>query len=227
MITCEGENVMDVTDREEFLIRQMRLADGNFHLLKENDVRAINVMGPAGCGKTTIIEQLVERLISCGLAVGAIATAATGDTDHQRFLTCGAQSVNVQTGEEGYLDAISLSHALTGLDLGTIDVLFIENVPGIISPVDYPLGTDEELVVIPLTAGNGVVQSYPRIFTQTDLLVINKIDLASALNVTPKAISTEYAQVNPHGKAVFTDAHRGNGIAKLLEALGFNCNTKW
>ncbi len=218
---------MDVTDREELLIRQMRFADGNYHLLKENGVRAINVMGPVGCGKTTIIEQLIERLISCGLRVGAIATAAAGDTDHQRFLTCGAQSVNVQTGEDGCLDAISISSALPSLDLGAIDVLFIENVPGIISPVDFPLGTDDELVVIPLTAGNGVVRSYPRIFTQTDLLVINKIDLASALNVSPETIATEYAQVNPQGKAMFTDARRGSGIVDLLEALGFDCNAKW
>jgi len=218
---------MDVTDREELLIRQMRLADGNYHLLKENGVRAINLMGPVGCGKTTIIEQLIERLVSCGLGVGAIATAAAGDTDHQRFLTCGAQSVNVQTGEDGCLDAYGLSRALLNLDLGTIDVLFIENVPGIISPVDFPLGTDDELVVIPLTAGNGVVRSYPRIFTQIDLLVINKVDLASALNVSPEAIAAEYYLVNPQGKAVLTDAHRGSGIADLLEALGFDCNAKW
>lgn len=223
----EGENVMDVTDHEELLIRQMRFADANFNLLKENGVRAINVMGTAGCGKTTIIEQLIERLISCGLRVGAIATAAAGDTDHQRFLTCGAQSANISTSDDGYLDAFALNSALSSFDLDAIDVLFIENVPGIISPVDYPLGTGEELVIIPLTAGNGVVQSYPRIFAQTDLLVINKIDLASVLNVAPEVISTEYAQVNPHGKAVFTDAHRGSGIAELLKTLGFNCNTKW
>jgi len=57
--------------------------------------------------------------------------------------------------------------------------------------------------------------------------VINKIDLASALNVSPETIATEYAQVNPQGKAMFTDARRGSGIVDLLEALGFDCNAKW
>ena len=227
MITCEGENVMDVTDREELLVRQMRFADANYHLLKENAVRAINVMGPVGCGKTTIIEQLIERLISCGLAVGAIATAAAGDTDYQRFLTSGAHSANINTGESGYLDAISLGRALLDLDLAAIDVLFIENVPGIISPVDYPLGTSEEIVVLPLTAGSGVVRGYPRIFAQTDLLVINKIDLTSVLGTSTKTIVSEYASVNPQGRAILIDAPRGNGISKLIEVLGFDCNKKW
>ena len=218
---------MDVTDREELLVRQMRFADANFHLLKENGVHSINVMGPVGCGKTTIIEQLIERLISCGLAVGAIATAAGGDTDYQRFLTSGARSANINTGENGYINAISLSSALSSLDLGAIDVLFIENVPGIISLVDYPLGTSEEIVILPLTAGNGVVQSYPRIFTQTDILVINKIDLTSALSTAPETIAAEYARLNPQGRAIMTDAHRGSGVNNLLQALGFDCNKKW
>lgn len=218
---------MDVMDREELLIRQMRYADANFHLLKENGVRSINVMGPAGCGKTTLIEQLIERLIACGMAVGAVATAAAGDTDHQRFLTCGAQSVNAFTGDNGCLDATSLNRALKELDLGAIDVLLIENVPGIITPIDYPLGTDEDIVVIPLTAGSGVVRGYPRIFTQTDILVMNKVDLASVLNTSTKTITAEYASVNQHGRTVLVDAHRGNGISKLIETLGFDCNKKW
>jgi len=223
----EGETVMDVTDHEELLVRQIRHADANFHLLKANGVRSINVMGPVGCGKTTLMERLIERLITCGLVVGAIATAATGDTDFQRFLTSGAICANINTGGSGYLDAVSLSRALSDLDLAAIDVLFIENLPGIISPVDYPLGTSEEIVVLPLTAGSGVVSSYPRIFAQTDLLIINKIDLASVLSTSPKTIAAEYASVNPQGRSILTDALRGNGISKLIETLGFDCDGKW
>jgi len=218
---------MGAIDREELLIRQIRHADANFHVLKANGVRSINVMGPVGCGKTTLIEQLIERLITCGLAVGAIATAAVGDTDYQRFLTSGAICANINTGESGYLDAVSLSRALSDLDLAAIDVLFIENLPGIISPLDYPLGTSEEIVVLPLTAGSGVVRGYPRIFAQTDLLVINKIDLASALNTAPETIASEYAQVNPQGRAIMMNAIRGRGMSDLLGALGFDCNKKW
>jgi hydrogenase nickel incorporation protein HypB len=204
----------------------MRLADANFRLLKENSVHAVNVMGPVGSGRTTIIEKLIEQLIYRKFTVGTIATASTGDTDHQRFVTCGAHSVNVNIGEEGYLDAQALGKALSGLDLSAIDVLFVENAPGIISPLDYPLGTSQEIVVLPLTAGNGVVQSYPRIFAQTDLLVINKIDLESITKIDPKMLAAEYSLINPQGKAIFTDARRGSGISNLIKQLGFTCN-KW
>jgi hydrogenase nickel incorporation protein HypB len=218
---------MDVTIHEEIIVRQMRLADANFRLLRENQVRAINMMGPIGSGRTTIIEKLIERLVYCGLAVGTVASAAAGDTDHQRFLTCGAQSVNINVGEEGCLDALAFSKALPSLNLSDIDVLLVENAPGIISPLDYPLGTSEEIVVLPLTAGNNVMQSYPRIFSQTDLLVINKVDLESTVNIDPKTLAAEYSRVNPQGKVVFTDARRGSGLGDLIKQLGFACDRKW
>ncbi len=222
-----GGKVMDVAVNEEILVRQMRLADANFRLLRENGVHAVSVMGPVGSGRTTTIEQLIERLIYCGLTVGAIATAAAGDTDFQRFVTCGARSVNVDVGKEGYLDALALSKALSDLDLNALDVLFVENVPGVICPLDYPLGTSQEMVILPLTAGNGVLQSYPRIFSQTDLLVINKIDLESVVNIDPKTLAAEYSRVNPQGEVILTDARRGSGISNLIKALGFACDNKW
>ncbi len=212
---------------DDLLARQLKLADDNYRLLKERRVRAINVMGPVGSGKTSLIARLIERLIPCGIKVGAIAAAAVGDEDHRRFLETGAQSINLRTGEDGHIDAPGLNGALLGLDLTSIDVLFVENVPGIISPVDYPLGTDDEFVVIAAPAGGGAVRKYPRIFTQTDLLVVNKIDLAAAAAVKTEAVSDDYIRINPHGKIVLTDAKHGSGIDDLLAALGFECDAKW
>jgi len=218
---------MSVMPREEVLAQQVKLADANFRLLKESNVRAFNIMGPAGSGKTTVIEKLIERLIYCDLSVGTVATAQSGDTDHQRFVTCGAQSVNVDLGEQAYLDALALSRALSDFDLNAIDVLLVENVPGIISMLDFPLGTTEEIAVLPLTAGNAVIQSYPRIFSQTDLLVINKVDLQSIVNIDPEMLATEYARINPQGRIIRTDARRGNGIDDLVKELGYTCEGRW
>ncbi len=220
---------MEITqyNTDDVLARQLKLADENYRLLKTRQVRAINVMGPVGVGKTSLIVRLIERFIPCGVKVAAIAAAAVGDEDHQRFLETGARSINLTTGEDGHIDATGLNRALLALDLAGINVLFVENVPGIISPVDYPLGTGDEIVVIAATSGGGAMRKYPRIFTQTDLVVVNKIDLAAATGVKTETMSADYARINPHGRIVFADAKHGSGIDELLAALGFECDSKW
>jgi Ni2+-binding GTPase involved in maturation of urease and hydrogenase len=58
--------------------------------------------------------------------------------------------------------------------------------------------------------------------------VINKIDLASAVGVDPQTLVRDYAKVNPHGRAILTDARHNRGIDELLRALGIECtNTQW
>jgi hydrogenase nickel incorporation protein HypB len=182
-------------------------------------VIAVSVMGAIGSGKTSLIERLIERLQNRGLGVGTIAADSAGDDDHQRFLARGASSVNLNTQDDCHLDAHVVDHALGRLPLDTLDVLFIENVGNLICPADFPLGTSREMVVISTTEGDDMVRKHPKIFAQTDVLVLNKIDLAQAVGVDPDRVVADYARINPHGKVVLTDARHEIGIDELLDAL--------
>jgi hydrogenase nickel incorporation protein HypB len=213
---------------EDILSAQLALAEANYRLLKESGVRAISVMGAIGSGKTSLIERIIDRAKPCGIAVATIAADSAGDDDHRRFLSRGAHSVNLNTEDDCHLDAHRVSHVLESIPLHEIDVLFIENVGNLICPADFPLGTDVELVVISVTEGDDMVRKHPKIFSQTDLVVINKVDLASAVGVDPQILVADYAKVNPHGKAILTDARHNRGITELLHALRIECtNTQW
>ena len=213
---------------EDILSAQLALAEANYRLLKESGVRAISVMGAIGSGKTSLIERIIDRTKPCGIAVATIAADSAGDDDHRRFLSRGAHSVNLNTEDDCHLDAHRVSHVLESIPLHEIDVLFIENVGNLICPADFPLGTDVELVVISVTEGDDMVRKHPKIFSQTDLVVINKVDLASAVGVDPQILVADYAKVNPHGKAILTDARHNRGITELLHALRIECtNTQW
>jgi len=213
---------------EEILARQLKLAEANYHKLKEKGVRAISVLGAIGSGKTTLIERLILRVFACGLSAGAIAADSAGDDDHKRFLACRAPSVNVNTQDDCHLDAHTVAHALEDLPLDTLDLLFIENVGNLICPADFPLGTETEIVVISVTEGDDMVRKHPKIFAQTDTVVINKADLADAVGVDPERIVSDYAKVNPHGRAILAAALHERGIDELMRALDLECtSTLW
>ncbi|MFC2079012.1 hydrogenase nickel incorporation protein HypB [Candidatus Bipolaricaulota bacterium] len=211
----------------DILKRQLELAEANRRLLEEKAVNAVSVMGAIGSGKTSLIEQMIDRLAGDGLRVGTIAADSAGDDDHQRFLARGADSINLNTQDDCHLDAHTVEHAMTKLPLDKLDILFIENVGNLICPADFPLGTAKDVVVISTTEGDDMVRKHPKIFAQSDILVLNKVDLADAVGVSPDRIVSDYARINPHGKAVLTDARHELGIDNLLEALGLVCtNTR-
>ncbi len=205
---------------EDVFKRQLELAARNHKLLRERGVRAFNVMGAIGSGKTLLILRLAERLREKGLRVGAIAGDVAGDDDYQRFVGAGLVAANLNTGDECHLDAHRVGHALETFPLGEVDVLFIENVGNLVCPADFPLGTEGELVVISVTEGDDMVRKHPKIFAQTDVLAVNKVDLAGFVGVDPMALVDDYRALNPHGKVVLTDAKSGRGVDELLAALG-------
>jgi len=208
---------------KDVLKRQLELAEANRRLLEKEKVVAISVMGAIGSGKTSLIERMIDQLTGQGFQVGTIAADSAGDDDHQRFLSHGAYSVNLNTQDDCHLDAHTVDHAMGHLPLDKLDILFIENVGNLICPAEFPLGTANEVVVISTTEGDDMVRKHPKIFAQTDILVLNKIDLADAVGVDPQRIIGDYSRINPHGRAVLTDARHQTGIDDLLEALGFEC----
>ena len=208
---------------EDILKKQLELAESNRQLLNDSQVTAVSIMGAIGSGKTSLIERMIDRLTEQGLTVGTVAADSAGDDDHQRFLSHGATSINLNTQDDCHLDAHRVSHAMEHLHINNLDVLFIENVGNLICPADFPLGAAKEVVVISTTEGDDMVRKHPKIFAQTDILVLNKVDLADAVGVDPERIMADYARINPHGQALRTDARHNSGIDGLLEALGFRC----
>lgn len=59
----------------------------------------------------------------------------------------------------------------------------------------------------------------PKIFAQTDLVVVNKADLAELVGVDPEGIMDDYRKINPHGAILLTAARRGEGISALIEEM--------
>ncbi len=210
--------VCDVDMEKNILEENERLARKNAELFKKNGVRAFNILGAIGSGKTTVIEQISERLD--GKKVGAIAGDLTGEDDHLRFKAKGLDSVAINTGKDCHLDAHYVSHALEDISIEELDYLFIENVGNLICPVDFPLGTEQEVVIISVTEGDDMIRKHPLIFSQSDITVVNKVDLADMMDVDISVIEDDFKKVNPHGTLIKMNAKKGEGIEELMSELG-------
>lgn len=213
--------ITEVDMEKNILEENERIADENRELFDENGVRAFNILGAIGSGKTTLIERLKEGMKDH--KVGAVAGDLSGNDDRDRFKEKDMSAVSINTGKDCHLDAHYVSHALEHLedvvDLGVLDFLFIENVGNLICPVDFPLGTEKELVVISVTEGDDMIRKHPLIFSRSDLTVLNKVDLADAMDVDLEVIEEDYNEVNPHGTLIKTDAKKGEGIEKVADFL--------
>lgn len=210
---------VDILMEKDITEANRRIAEGNRKILAEQGIRAFDVLGSIGSGKTTLIEKLNVLLREKGIRSGAIAGDVAGDDDYRRFRQNDMPAVNINTGKECHLDAHLVEHAIEKLPLNHIDILFIENVGNLVCPVDFLLGSEKRIVVISATEGEDMVRKHPLIFANCDLAVLNKIDLAGYVDVNPKNIVNDFRKIRPHKKMFLTDAKHSEGLKELMKEL--------
>jgi len=196
-----------------------RLADANAAHLQDHGVRAFDLLGAIGSGKTSLIERLVPLIRERGLRAGAIAGDVYGDDDFQRIVALGIPAYNANTGKECHLDAHLVEHALEQMPLDDIDILFIENVGNMVCPTDFRLGAEKRIVVVSSTEGDDVVNKHPMMFRGGDIGVINKIDLAPFVGANLDRMESDIRRYNPGMKVFRTNLKTGGGLEGLLDTI--------
>ena len=197
-----------------------RIAHDNHHLLTEHKIRSVDMMGSIGSGKTSLIIKIAEKLSKKGIRVGAIAGDVTGDDDFRRMKAAGISVVNCNTGHECHLDANMVKKVLKKMDLGSVDVLFIENVGNLVCPADFPLGADLRVVVISTTEGDDMVRKHPDIFLHSDIAVINKVDIAEYVDVDVDIVKNDYSKLTGGVlKMMGCSVKKDVGVNELIDAM--------
>jgi len=211
-VTLEIEPGMDILEVNK------QLAQKNKELLQEHNVKAIDIMGSIGAGKTSLIEKLVQSLKQ-KYRIAVFKGDLTTTIDAERIGRHGVQVLTINTGRECHLDANVVARAVERISLEDIDLLFIENVGNLICPAEFPLGTEKRVVVVSVTEGPYMVIKHPFTFMTADVMVINKKDLAEIMKIDTEQLKKQAKEIKPDVKVAVTNALSGEGIEELIKAL--------
>lgn len=211
-VTLEIEPGMDILEVNKQLARK------NMELLQKHNVKAIDIMGSIGAGKTSLIEKLVQALKQ-KYRIAVFKGDLTTTIDAERIGRHGVQVVTINTGRECHLDANVVARAVERISLEDIDLLFIENVGNLICPAEFPLGTEKRVVVVSVTEGPYMVVKHPFTFMNADVTVINKKDLAEIMKIDTEQLKKQVKEIKPDVKVAVTNALSGEGVEELIKAL--------
>jgi hydrogenase nickel incorporation protein HypB len=167
-----GKRVLSVNDEAAAVLRQ-RFA--------EQGVLVLNLLSSPGSGKTSLLERTAAALrdtVRMAVIEGDLQT----DRDAERVRRAGVQAVQINTDGGCHLSAEMVAGVLAQIELGALDVLFIENVGNLVCPAAFDLGEDAAVLLFSVTEGDDKPAKYPTAFLKADVVVVNKADLIHYTN---------------------------------------------
>ena len=217
-IEAAPDEIYDIELEQSLLAANARLADDNRALLDRHGIVAVDVMGAIGSGKTTLIGRLVERLKG-QLGVAVLNGDATTSTDADLIAGQNVPVVQIATVNGCHLDANLVGKALRKIDLEKLQLILIENIGNLICPAEFPLGSKARIVVVSVTEGQYMVRKHPHMFLGADLVVVNKVDLAAAMEVSVDDLRADVHKLKPNLKVIPTSCKSGVGLEELTASL--------
>ncbi|MFW9926397.1 MAG: hydrogenase nickel incorporation protein HypB [Candidatus Thorarchaeota archaeon] len=216
----DDQKTIEIDIRKDLFGANEDAAALNTALFNQYRINVIDIMGSVGTGKTQLIEALCDRLRETYrilMLAGDLATTIDAD----RVASHGVDTVQINTGTACHLDARMIRVALRDVDLSKYQAIFIENVGNLICPAGYPLGAAKKVVVVSITEGPYMIRKHPLTVKHADVIVINKIDLAEALEFDIDALESDIHEVDAKMPVFRVSSKTGEGIDELINGFGF------
>ena len=208
--------IADVEVAKNIMDANKKLAHKNLHKLEDNGIFCVDFVGAIGSGKTTLVEEIIDNT---DYKIGVLAGDVISKFDAGRIEKHNVPVVGLNTGKECHLDAHLVGHGLADLPLDDLDMVIIENVGNLICPVDFELGSHLRIVVVSVTEGDDTVEKHPIIFQTSDVVVINKVDLADAVGADADKMVCDAQKLNPNVKVIKSSLKEGIGLDEIIAAI--------
>ena len=197
----------------------------------EPDVAAarVGIGGPVGSGKTALIEALLPRFAEREVEVGVITNDLVTREDAERIRRSGLiDPERVSAVEAGACPHTVIREdptlniaAADQLDMAfpELDLILIESGgDNLASTFSLDLA-DWWMFVIDVAGGGDIPRKKGPGVIQSDLLIINKADLAPHVGVDLERMLAEAQEVRQGRPVIMTDCRSGKGVDLVVEAL--------
>ncbi len=184
-----------ITVGEDILGANEEKAKANKSRLDKHEVLTVNMMSSPGAGKTSLIMSTIHRMkekVRIAVIEGDVASSVDADKVSEQ----GIPVVQINTAGGCHLDANMVESALNSLPLEDTDLLLIENVGNLICPNAFVLGEDRRVMISSLPEGDDKPLKYPAMFADTDVVLLNKIDLQPHLDFNTDAFKKMVTGLN-------------------------------
>ncbi len=200
-------------------------------MANHEELLRVGVGGPVGSGKTALIEALVPVLIERGRTPAVVTNDiyTLEDAEHVRRELAGildpARVVGVETGACPHTavrddPTMNLAAGAELLDaFPDVDTLMYESGGDNLTLTFSPALVDLFLFVLDTAEGDKMPRKRGPGITECDLLVINKVDIATYVRCDVDRMRRDALAVRDEGPVVLTNALDGTGVGHIADYL--------
>jgi hydrogenase nickel incorporation protein HypB len=203
---------------EDILSVNDLLADNLKARFEASGVFVMNLMSSPGAGKTSLILRIIESLASKH-KIGVIEGDIASDVDARKIQATNVDVVQINTSGACHLDANMILSASQSLGLDGKRLLIIENVGNLVCPAEFRLGEDVKVMILSIPEGHDKPLKYPLMFTESNALILNKIDLLPHTDFSMEELRKTVTAMNPTVRIFPLSAKTGEGIGEFTAWL--------
>jgi len=185
----------------------------------------LGVGGPVGSGKTALVDSLCKRMrerFNIGVVTNDIYTR-----EDQEFLIRSAALAperirGVETGgcphtairEDASMNLAAIDEL--NRDFSDLDLIIVESGGDNLAATFSPELSDLTLYVIDVAAGDKIPRKGGPGITKSDLLIINKIDLAPYVGASLEVMDRDAKKMRGERPFIFTNLKTGHGLDDVI-----------
>jgi urease accessory protein len=193
----------------------------------------IGVAGPVGSGKTALVEVLCKRLRD-RYQIAVVTNDIYTQEDAQFLVRAGALTADrilgVETGgcphtairEDASMNIAAIEQLET--KFADLDLIFVESGGDNLAATFSPELVDATIYVIDVAGGDKIPRKGGPGITKSDLLVINKIDLAPYVGASLDVMDRDARQMRGAKPFVFTNLKTAAGVEEVLVFIDRQAN---
>ena len=185
----------------------------------------IGVAGPVGSGKTALIEALTREMsadYSIGVITNDIYTKEDAEFLSKNSVLPMERIIGVETGgcphtairEDASMNLEAVDEMMERFP--DIQILFIESGGDNLSATFSPELVDATIFVIDVAEGDKIPRKGGPGITRSDLLVINKIDLASHVGADLEVMERDSRKMRGDRPFLFTNIRGKQGVDRVI-----------